>query len=143
MAAAARATSDVRASQRAEHGFYKQAIWAWTKYIKAHRRDHHAHRDRVAAYEAYIDQQAGAGSIQRLARMAVEAVRSMLRSFPGDAFAASKMPLVLYKAGKSSQCAAALHCGTVSVFHLLVTWLQLRCATVFGGPPLLCMSLSL
>ena len=88
-----------------EQGFYKQAIWAWTKYIKHNRGDYAAHRDRILVYEAYIDQQAGSGSIARLVRMAVQAVKSMLSSFPGDAFAASKMPMVLYKAGRADQCA--------------------------------------
>lgn len=89
---------------RAEHGYLKQAIWAWTKYIRHQRGERYAHCQRVAVYEEYLAQQEAHGKVLRLARMATEAVRSMLRTFPGDAFAAMKLPLVLYKAGRAQQC---------------------------------------
>jgi hypothetical protein len=54
-------------------------------------------------YEVYLSQQEGLGKVSRLARMAAEAAKSMLRTFPGDPFAAMQLPMVLYKAGKAEQ----------------------------------------
>lgn len=116
----ARAAAHSPPQGRAEHGFFKQAIWAWTKYIQRHRDDYAAHRDRLAAYDAYLDQQAGRGRVQRLLRMATEAARSMLRSFPGDTFAAAKMAAVLYKGGRGDQCALVIVLSRVAYLQVLL-----------------------
>jgi hypothetical protein len=93
--------------------------------------------ERLQVYEVYISQQEGLGKVTRLARMAAEAAKSMLKSFPGDPLAAMQLPMVLYKAGKAEQCAVSrllpssllfcfLHCHVILVCRLKLLGLLWR-----------------
>lgn len=93
----------------AEHGFYRQAVWAWSRVIRANRRNHAAACARLEAYARLIQQQEAEGqSFQRDALKMAAAARQMLaRDFPGDAVAAEKLPWILYKIDAKSACARA------------------------------------
>jgi hypothetical protein len=118
----------------AEHGFYRQAVWAWDKVIRSNRRDYAAARARLEAYTMLINQQEAAGhSIARDAhKMHAAALQMLTRDFPGDPVAAEKLPWILYKTDAKDQCgaaASALPCARAAV--------AAAAAAVIGDPSLM------
>ena len=84
----------------------KQAIWAWSKYIRMKRREYEPQRARLTLFMDHIGSESNPKHVRRICAQAIQAAKSMLRTFPGDAFASLRLPELYYKAGESSKCAA-------------------------------------
>lgn len=89
----------------AVHGYHKQAIWAWSKYIRMKRREYEPQFSRLLLFVEHINAQSNPRQARRVCSMAVHAATSMLRTFPGDSFASLRLPEFHYKAGESSKYA--------------------------------------
>lgn len=88
----------------AVHGYHKQAIWAWSKYIRMKRREYEPQQVRLLLFVELINSQSNPRQAKRTCAMAIQAANSMLRTFPGDCFASLRLPEFHYKAAESSKC---------------------------------------
>eukprot|EP00892_Ulva_mutabilis_P002563 jgi/Ulvmu1/12307/UM088_0027.1 len=106
------------------YGYHKQAIWAWSKYIRMKRREYEPQQARLLLFMEHIGAQSNPKQARRICSLAIHAANSMLRTFPGDCFASLRLPEFHYKAGESAKAIVFLeefareHPGSFSAEHV-------------------------